>query len=72
MTSHEVYLLPLNDDGSPQVPNHYIYLQPQSNDPIIVRFIIDGASPLCRNGVLSVNIPEKGVPFDRTKFRQYK
>lgn len=72
MTSHEVYLLPVNDNGSPQVENEYIYLQPQPNDPVIVRFVIDGASPLCRNGSLFVNIPDKGQPFDRAKYRQYK
>jgi glycogen debranching enzyme len=72
MVSNEVYLLPLKDDGSPDVPGGYIYLTPQSNAPIIVRFAIEGTSSICRHGSLWVNIPEEGAEFRRDKFREFK
>ncbi|OAQ87553.1 glycogen debranching enzyme [Purpureocillium lilacinum] len=72
MTSTEVYLLPLNDDGSPQVAGEYIYLAPRSSDPVTVRFAIEGTSSICRHGSLWVNIPDKGAEFRRDKFREYK
>lgn len=72
MTTTEVYLLPLNDDGSPQVAGEYIYLEPKSDDPVTVRFAIEGTSSVCRNGSLWVNIPEQGREFRRDKFREYK
>jgi glycogen debranching enzyme len=72
MTSNEVYLLPLNDDGSPQVQGEYIYIAPTSNDPITVRFAIEGTSSICRNGSLWVNVPEQGTPFRRDQFREFK
>ena len=72
MTSTEVYLLPLNDDGSPQVAGEYIYLAPSSRDPITLRFEIEGTSSIARHGSLWVNIPEKGTPFRRDKFREFK
>ena len=72
MTSNEVYLLPLNDDGSPQVAGEYIYLAPRGTDPLIVRFAIEGTSSICRHGSLWVNIPDKGVAFRRDSFREFK
>jgi glycogen debranching enzyme len=72
VTSHEVYLLPLNDDGSPDVPGGYIYLTPKSDEPITVRFAIEGTSSICRHGSLWVNIPEKGQDFRREQFREFK
>ena len=72
MTSNEVYLLPLNDDGSPQVAGEYIYLAPRYGDPIIIRFAIEGTSSICRHGSLWVNIPAKGDEFRRDKFTEYK
>jgi glycogen debranching enzyme len=72
MTTKDVYLLPLNDDGSPQVAGEYIYLDPSSDDPITIRFAIEGTSSICRNGSLWVNIPEQGADFKRDKFREYK
>ncbi|KAK4116570.1 glycoside hydrolase family 133 protein [Canariomyces notabilis] len=72
MVSNEVYLLPLNDDGSPQVPGEYIYLAPKSHDPITIRFAIEGTSSICRHGSLWVNIPERGAQFHRNKFREFK
>lgn len=72
MVSNEVYLLPLNDDGSPDVPGGYIYLAPQSSDPITLRFAIEGTSSICRDGSLWVNIPKKGAAFKRSQFREFK
>jgi len=70
--SNEVYLLPLNDDGSPNVPGQYIWLAPKTNDPITIRFAIEGTSSICRHGSLWVNIPEPGAEFRRDKFREFK
>lgn len=72
MVSNEVYLLPLNDDGSPQVAGEYVYLDPQCDDTITVRFAIEGTSSICRHGSLWVNIPEEGVKFRRDHFREFK
>lgn len=72
MTSNEVYLLPLNDNGSPDVPGEYIYLAPNTDDPVTVRFAIEGTSSICSHGSLWVNIPEHGDEFHRDRFREYK
>jgi glycogen debranching enzyme len=72
MESNEVYLLPLKDDGSPNIAGGYIYLTPTSAAPIIVRFAIEGTSSICRHGSLWVNIPEEGAEFRREKFREFK
>lgn len=73
MISNEVYLLPLNDDGSPQVAGtEYIYIARKSNDPVTIRFAIEGTSSICRHGSLWVNIPEQGAEFQRHKFREFK
>ncbi|CZR51069.1 probable glycogen debranching enzyme [Phialocephala subalpina] len=72
MYSSEVYLLPLKDDGSPDVPGGYIYLTPKSSAPITVQFEIEGTSSICRHGSLWVNIPEEGAEFRRDKFREFK
>ncbi|KAK0391452.1 hypothetical protein NLU13_0953 [Sarocladium strictum] len=72
MVSNEVYLLPLNDDGSPQVAGEYVYLAPQCDDTITVRFAIEGTSSICRHGSLWVNIPEEGAEFRRDSFREFK
>lgn len=72
MTSTEVYLLPLNDDGSPQISGEYIYLAPRCGDPVTVRFTIEGTSSITRHGSLWVNIPEQGQEFRRDQFREYK
>ncbi|ODA77816.1 hypothetical protein RJ55_06418 [Drechmeria coniospora] len=72
MTSNEVYLLPLNDDGSPNVAGEYIYLAPRSADPVTVRFAIEGTSSICRHGSLWVNIPPKDHEFRRDSFRELK
>lgn len=72
LVSQEVYLLPLNDDGSPDVPGGYIYLTSKSDAPIIVRFAIEGTSSICRHGSLWVNIPAEGEEFQRDIFREFK
>ncbi|KAI2635500.1 glucanotransferase domain of glycogen debranching enzyme-domain-containing protein [Xylaria nigripes] len=72
VTSSEVYLLPLKDNGAPDVNGEYIYLAPTSDDPITIRFVIDGTSSICRNGSLWVNIPAKGSEFRRDRFTEYK
>ncbi len=70
--SNEIYLLPLKDDGSPDVPGGYIYLTPKSAAPLTVRFAIEGTSSICRHGSLWTNIPEEGKEFQRNKFREFK
>lgn len=72
MVSNEVYLLPLKDDGSPDVPGEYIYIAPKSKDPVTIRFAIEGTSSICSHGSLWVNIPEHGQQFQRNKFREFK
>jgi len=72
MTSNEVYLLPLKDDGSPDVPGGYVYLAPKTNAPITIRFAIEGTSSICRHGSLWVNIPKEGEEFRRDKFQEFK
>lgn len=68
--TRQVYLLPLRDDGAPDIPGGYIYLPPPTNPAYILRFVIQGTSSICRKGSLWVNMPEEGVEFDRAKFRQ--
>jgi glycogen debranching enzyme len=68
----QVYLLPLKDDGSPDVPGGYIYLAPPPKSGYVLRFIIEGTSSICRQGSLWVNIPEEGKPFERWSFREFR
>jgi glycogen debranching enzyme len=70
--SKEVYLLPLLDNGAPDVPGGYIYLEPKSTAPITIRFAIEGTSSICRHGSLWVNVSEPGKPFARDVFREFK
>lgn len=72
VTSQEVYLLPLSDDGAPEVPGGYIYLPPPSDPQYVVRFAIEGTSSICREGSLWVNLPARGECFQRNHFREYK
>lgn len=72
VVSNEVYLLPLKDDGSPDVPGDYIYLVPQGLEAITVRFSIEGTSSICNQGSLWVNIPKPGEDFQRHEFREFK
>ncbi|KAI5848627.1 hypothetical protein DFP73DRAFT_336178 [Morchella snyderi] len=66
-----VYLLPLNDAGAPAIPGDYINLPPPRT-PYILRFSIEGASSICRQGSLWINVPEKDKEFERASFREYK
>ncbi|KAE8419432.1 glycogen debranching enzyme [Aspergillus pseudocaelatus] len=68
----QVYLLPLRDDGSPDVPGGYIYLPPPTSPPYFLRFVVEGSSSICREGRLWVNIPEDGKPFNRSVFRSFR
>ena len=72
MSSQQVYLLPLKDDGSPDLPGQYIYLPPPTTPAYIVRFIIEGSSSICREGTLWINVPVDGQPFDRAKFNGFR
>ncbi|KXL43716.1 glycoside hydrolase family 133 protein [Acidomyces richmondensis BFW] len=74
VNNHTVYLLPLKDDGSPDLAGDppYIYLSPPTVPAYSIRFEIDGTSSICREGSLWVNIPGKGEQFDRKHFREYK
>nr|POE51750.1 glycogen debranching enzyme [Quercus suber] len=71
---HTVHLLPLKDDGSPDLPGEqpYIYLPPPTIPAYSIRFEIDGTSSICRQGSLWVNIPGKGEHFDRRTYREFK
>lgn len=68
----EVYLLPLTDDGAPDVQGQYIYLPPPKDLAYIIRFEIEGTSSICREGSLWSNIPAPGKQFDRERYREYK
>jgi glycogen debranching enzyme len=72
MAHDTIYLLPLNDDGSPDVPGGFIYLPPPDSPEYSLRFVIEGSSSICRDGTLWVNIPEIGKPFDRSAYRGFK
>ena len=68
----DVYLLPLTDEGAPDVPGTYIYLPPPSDPAYVVRFAIEGTSSICRQGSLWVNIPIRGESFQRDHYYEYK
>ncbi|KAL4741058.1 glycogen debranching enzyme [Aspergillus similis] len=72
MSNETFYLLPLNDDGSPNVPGAFIYLPPPDSPKYSLRFLIEGSSSICRDGTLWINIPEIGKSFDRQSFRPFK
>lgn len=64
--------MPLKDDGAPNVAGEYIYLSTRSQEPITIRFTIEGTSSICRQGSLWVNIPDRGAEFQRNSFREFK
>ncbi|CAF9943547.1 MAG: hypothetical protein ALECFALPRED_000598 [Alectoria fallacina] len=70
--AEEVWLLPLTDDGAPEVPSGYIYLPPPTDPPYILRFEIEGMSSICRQGSLWLNIPIPGELFRRDKYQRYE
>lgn len=71
MPRRAVYLLTLSDDGSPDIVGNYINLPPPT-EPYTLRFVIEGASSICRQGTLWVNVPAIGEEFDRKKFRKFE
>ena len=68
----EVFLLPLNDDGSPGIPGEYVNLPPPSDPPYILRFEIGGTSSICRQGSLWFNLPKPGHDFEKDSFQELK
>jgi len=70
--SQNVYLLPLEEHGAPDVVGSYIYLPPPTTPPYCIRFSILGTSSICREGSLWVNIPSDGEDFERNRFKEYK
>lgn len=70
--TQSVYLIPLRDDGSPDVAGDYVYLPPCTQPHYKLRFQIEGTSSVCRQGSLWVNIPGKGQKFDRHTFTEYQ
>lgn len=67
-----VYLLPLADDGSPDVPGGYIYLPPPTDPPYILRFATEGTSPICHHGSFWENTPGLSGKQDVSQFREHK
>lgn len=74
ITNRTIYLLPLRDDGSPNLPGDrpYMYLPEVTSPNYSIRFEIEGTSSICREGSLWVNLPAKGEKFDRKSFKEYK
>ncbi|KAI9739576.1 MAG: hypothetical protein M1834_006294 [Cirrosporium novae-zelandiae] len=70
--SEKVFLLPLKDNGTPDLPSDYVYLPPPTNPPYKIRFAIEGTSSICRQGTLRCNIPAVGEEFVRTNYKEYK
>ncbi|KAI5804214.1 hypothetical protein DFH27DRAFT_481099 [Peziza echinospora] len=66
-----VHLLTLADDGSPDIVGNYINLPPPT-EPYTLRFAIEGASSICREGKLWVNVPAAGAEFEREKFQSFE
>ncbi|KAF8543569.1 glucanotransferase domain of glycogen debranching enzyme-domain-containing protein [Trichophaea hybrida] len=62
-----VYLLSLNHSGAPGIAGGYINL-PAPTTPYTLRFAIKGASSICREGKLWINVPEGEESFEREKF----
>lgn len=71
MPQQAVYLLTLSDDGSPDIVGNYINLPPPTK-PYTLRFSIEGASSICREGSFYINVPTSGEEFDRKKFRKHE
>ncbi|OQO08800.1 hypothetical protein B0A48_05690 [Cryoendolithus antarcticus] len=74
ITNHTVHLLPLKDDGSPDLAGDpaYCYLPPPTKPAYSVRFEIEGTSSICRQGSLWHNLPNEGEQFVRSRFREHK
>lgn len=67
-----VYVVHLNDNGSPDAHHSYVNLPPPTTPAYSLRLQFEGSSPLCRYGSLWVNIPSAGEEFQRDKYREYK
>lgn len=72
VASTEVYVLHLTDDGSPDVPRDYVYIDPKTDEGFTLRFSIEGTSPITRHGSLWINVPEEGVSFQRDEYREFR
>jgi len=70
-SARNVYLLPLTDEGAPDVPGSYIYLPPPGEPAYHIRFTITGTSSICRQGTLWVNLPGKNEDFHRENYKSY-
>ena len=70
----QVYLLPLTDDGSPDLPRGYVYLPPPTSPRYyLLRFVLEGSSAICNKGTLWVNIPGDGkAAFNPAAFRGFE
>ncbi|RAL63014.1 hypothetical protein DID88_004100 [Monilinia fructigena] len=63
MASNEVYLLPLKDDGSPDVSGGYIYLTPKGTEPItIFNRTIEISIPIHSAGAFAFYTTYKALP----------
>lgn len=67
-----VYVVHLNDNGSPDAHHSYVNLPPPTSPAYSLRLQFEGSSPLCRYGSLWVNIPPASEEFRRDKYREYK
>ncbi|KAK6404891.1 bifunctional 4-alpha-glucanotransferase/amylo-alpha-1,6-glucosidase, partial [Oleoguttula sp. CCFEE 5521] len=74
INNHTVHLLPLKDDGSPDLAGDpaYCYLPPPTKPAYSVRFEFEGTSSICRQGSLWHNLPNEGERFVRSRFREHK
>lgn len=71
-TLQEVHLLTLTDSGAPDLPNEYVFLPPPLEPAYILRIAIDGASSICREGSLSINIPKPGSSFKSDTYQEFR
>jgi len=64
-----VYLLNLDDAGAPDVSGGGYINLPSPVTPYTLRFAIQGASSVCREGKLWINVPKGNEAFEREKFQ---
>ena len=64
-----VYLLNLSDNGAPDLSGSAYISLPPPTTPYTLRFAIEGASSICREGSLWINVPEGDEDFEREKMR---
>ena len=69
----QVYLLPLTDDGSPDLSRGYVYLPPPTSPRYLLRFVLECRSAIFNKGTLWVNIPGDGkAAFNPAAFRGFE